>query len=349
MRKFHKHLKVVCALSGGVDSAVATALLKKKGIEVIGVFLRFFSTYAPEAERRAELIAKILRIPFYVFNVEKEFRREVINYFLKAYEWGLTPNPCVVCNKKIKFGVFARKALLKFKANFIATGHYVRIIQRKEDGRWHLLKGKDKEKDQSYFLWSLTQTQLKHVLFPVGEYTKTEVKEIAKEFKLPIFELSESHEICFIRTTVNEFLKKHLRAKKGKIVDKKGKCLGYHSGLFLYTIGQRKGIGLGGGPYYVLEKDLRKNILVVTRDEKDLYKKELIAKNVNWISGILPNFPLRVKAKIRYKHSPASATVKEEGKRKVRVIFDSPQRAITPGQSVVFYKGDEILGGGIIC
>ena len=198
-------------------------------------------------------------------------------------------------------------------------------------------------------MWRLNQNQLQHIIFPLGNLAKKEVKNLARKFKLPVSGISESQEICFVGNSLEEFLKRHLDLEPGEIIDKKEKVLGKHKGLALYTIGQRKGIGLSGGPYYVLAKDTKNNLLIVTKNEKDLYKKELIAKDVNWISGKPPQFPIKVKAKIRYLHKPASATVYEiESQGKIKVVFDKPQRAITPGQSVVFYKGEEVLGGGII-
>jgi len=367
MRK--KTKKVIIAMSGGVDSSVAAALLKRDGFDVVGVFMKFYSEplcgsaqinadsnadlrgcenrcCTPESEKRARLVAEKLGIPFHVFNFEKEFKNKVVDYFLKNYKLGLTPNPCVVCNKEIKFNLLFKK----LKTDYIATGHYVRRKGNK------LLRGKDKEKDQSYFLWKINQRMLKHTLFPVGDYTKTEVRKLAKKLKLPVLDIPESQEVCFIQTTINDFLRIHLKAKPGEIIDDKGKIIGRHQGLHFYTIGQRKGIELYGGPafarlrrafvgkpFYVLDKDIKRNLLIVTQNEKDLYKKELIAKNVNWISGKAPKFPLRVMAKIRYRYKPASAVVNRN-----KVVFRKRQRAITPGQSVVFYKKQEVLGGGII-
>ena len=305
----------------------------------------------------------------YVFNFEKQFKRRIVDYFLDSYKKGITPNPCVVCNKEIKFGLLLEKALA-LNADYIATGHYARKIQNPKSKIQNLLKAKDKNKDQSYFLWMLNQKQLKRILFPIGDYTRKEVEKLAKKFKLPVLKAKKSVEICFIKTTmvaetsshltprsaqltgqssVNDFLKKYLKEKPGKVVDTRGKAVGNHRGLYFYTIGQRKGIGLPGGPYYVLDKDLKKNILIVTKNEKDLYKKELTTKNVNWVSGKEPKLPLKIKAKIRYRHQAASAAIYKLKTKNYKLVFDKPQRAITPGQSVVFFKGQEVLGGGIIC
>lgn len=352
--------KVVCAMSGGLDSSVAAALLKRAGFNIIGVFMKFWSEpglngltgkwnrcCSPEAERRARLVAGILGIPLYIFNFEKEFKKKIVDYFLRGYKRGITPNPCVVCNREIKFKFLLEKTLA-LGAGFIATGHYARL--RREKDKIHLLRAKNKEKDQSYFLWQLNQKQLKYILFPIGNYSKKQVRVLAKRFRLPVFNIPESQEICFVQTTTNDFLKRYLRPKKGRIIDTQGKTLGWHQGLPFYTIGQRKGIGLAGGPYYVLDKDLKKNLLVVTKNKEDLYKKELIVKNINWILGKTPKLPIKVKAKIRYRHNSAIAEIKRQSKnKKYLVSFEKPQKAMTPGQSVVFYKGEKLLGGGIIC
>ncbi len=363
--------KVVVAMSGGVDSSVAAALLKKGGfypkigrrVDVIGVFVKFWAEHkrgelpglnrccSPEAEIRARKVAKILKIPFYVFNFEKEFKKRVVDYFLREYKAGRTPNPCVVCNKEIKFGLLLEKAL-RLNADFVATGHYARIKKiedRKQKIEYRLLKGKDKEKDQSYFLWQLSQNQLSRILFPVGNHTKEEVRRLAKKFGLPVFDAPESQEICFISGNIEDFLKKYLKEKPGSVLDKQGKILGRHRGLWFYTIGQRKGIGLSGGPYFVVDKNIKQNVLIVTKNEKDLLKKELLVKDVNWISGKLPKLPMKIKTKIRYRHKAASARIYNMQNTKYKIFFDKPQRAITSGQSAVFYSGLELLGGGIIC
>ncbi len=391
--------RIVVAMSGGVDSSVAAALLKKQGYFVMGVFMKFWldrrslgvggkeynRCCSAESEKLARLVAKKIGIPFFVINVEKEFKKKVVDYFLKEYKKGNTPNPCVVCNKEIKFGLLIEKAL-KFGADFIATGHYVKtslnnqIFSRGRSLRVpkapknlllrsvKLLKGEDKEKDQSYFLWQLSQKQLSRVLFPVGNYTKPEVRQLAKKFDLPTAETPESQEVCFISGTTNEFLEKYLKTKPGDIVDKSGKKLGRHQGLYFYTIGQRRGIGLGGSasakasasvkttagqagetkPYYVVAKDFKKNNLVISKNKKDLEGRELIVKNVNWTCLAEAQKQGRVSVKVRYRAKTAFADVFILSKNKVKIIFDKPQRAITSGQSAVFYKGEELLGGGII-
>ncbi|PIS38739.1 MAG: tRNA 2-thiouridine(34) synthase MnmA [Candidatus Nealsonbacteria bacterium CG08_land_8_20_14_0_20_43_11] len=412
---FRGKKKVVIAMSGGLDSSVAAALLKKGGfypepgrridgstsltinpersrrIDVVGVFMKFWSEplrgstrisadsntnlrgyenrcCSSEAEARARKVAKILKIPFYVFNFEKEFKKRIVNYFLKGCKEGITPNPCVVCNKEIKFGLLLEKALA-LDADFVATGHYARLRReilnskvpagnRRVVGgveseirnyRYKLLKAKDKNKDQSYFLWMLNQEQLKRILFPIGDYTRKEVENSARKFKLPVLKARKSVEICFIQTTINDFLKKHLKPKPGRIVEMEtGKVLGQHKGLVFYTLGQRKGIGLAGGPYFVLAKDMKKNFLLVSKDEKKLFQKEVFLKDINWLSGRRAVLPLKVKAKIRYRQVRAAAEVRFTVGKKYQLVFAKPQRAITPGQSAVFYRGEELLGGGII-
>jgi len=350
---FKRRKKIIVAMSGGVDSSVAAALLKRAGFNLIGVFMKFWHGVgsgenrccSSESEKRARKVAKILKIPFYVFNFEKEFKEKIVDYFLKEHKKGLTPNPCVVCNKEIKFGLLIERAL-SLNAAYVATGHYARIKQDKN--LFHLLKGKDKNKDQSYFLWMLNQKQLERIMFPVGNFTREEVVSLAKKFKLPVLSARKSVEICFILGDIDDFLKKYIKEKPGRIVSKEGKVIGRHNGLWFYTIGQRKGIKLPSGPYYVIAKDFKKNLLMVSKNEKDLAKKELVAKNVNWILGKMPKLPLKIKTKIRYRHGAASAIVYKLKTKNYKLTFSKPQRAITPGQSVVFYKGDELLGGGII-
>lgn len=340
-------------MSGGVDSSVAAALLKQQGYRVIGVLMKFWKgsgetenrCCSSESEIRAREVAKILDIPFYLFNFEKEFKKRVVNYFLKEYKIGLTPNPCVVCNKEIKFGLLLEKAL-SLKADYIATGHYARISSLK------LLRAKDKQKDQSYFLWKLNQRQLKHILFPIGDYTRREVEKMAEKFKLPFQGVKKSQEICFVPEKIENFLENHLRTKHGKIVDISGRVLGQHQGLWFYTIGQRKGIGLAGGPYWVLGNNLRKNTLIVTNNQENLYQKELILRKISWISGKEPKLPLRIMAQIRYQHKPVSAVITKALKPlSYSLKLNKAERAITPGQSVVFYspQKQELLGGAIIC
>jgi len=332
-------------MSGGVDSSVSAALLKEAGFDVVGVMMRLHN-HSKNSEKMARLVAKKIGIPFYVINAEKEFKKKVVDYFLAEYKKGNTPNPCVVCNKEIKFGLLIEKAL-KMGVDYVATGHYARTTLAPLSGA-RLCTGKDKEKDQSYFLWQLNQKQLSRVLFPVGNYTKPEVRKLAKKFGLPTADSKESQEVCFISSTTNDFLKRYLKPKTGKILNKDGKTLGTHQGLWFYTIGQRRGIEVQQGPWYVVAKDFKNNNLIISKDKKDLLQKELVAENVNWISGREPKLPLKIKAKIRYRTKLADVTIYKLQAKNYKLKFDKPQPAITPGQSVVFYRGQQLLGGGVI-
>lgn len=345
--------KVIAAMSGGVDSSVAAAILKNIGYDVVGVFMKFWQEPGKgrenrccslEAETDARKVAAKLGIPFYVVDARKEFKKRVVDYFIEEYKKGRTPNPCVECNRWIKFG-FLMDKLMMFKADYIATGHYARIQNSK------LLTAKDKTKDQSYFLWTLTQKQLRRILFPIGDYKKSEVRPLAKKWGLPVYEKKDSQEICFVNN-LGSFLKKHIKIKKGDILTVDDKKVGEHEGLAFYTIGQRKGINIGGiGPFYVVGKDFRKNALIVAQGNfgDALYKKEMIVKKVNWLGG--KPYLGKCKVKIRYMTKAVQAVIKKQkikSKEQYLVFFNENQRAITPGQSAVFYKGSEVLGGGII-
>ncbi|MFA5746923.1 MAG: tRNA 2-thiouridine(34) synthase MnmA [Candidatus Paceibacterota bacterium] len=372
--------KIVCAMSGGIDSSVSAASLKKAGFDVIGIFMKFWSDSdgacradlnknrccSAESENRARKIAGILGIPFYVFDLREEFKQKVVDDFLAVCKTGATPNPCVGCNKKIKFGLLIEKALA-LGADLVATGHYAekRSVEDKDSKNigHRLFTSKDEAKDQTYFLYRLSQSQLEHIVFPVGGFTKKQVRKMADKFKLPFSaEVSESQEACFISGSTRDFLKKYLQERSGKIIERidggEEKIIGDHSGLWFYTIGQRKGMGMSGGPYYVLEKDMKNNRLIVTKNEKDLEKKEAVFGGLNWISGKEPDLPLKAKARIRYRHPLVSAVVgRTEKEGEFKAVFGEPQKAVTPGQSIVFYseragkKGErEVLGGGtIIC
>lgn len=391
LKKNHKQ-KIVVAMSGGVDSSVAAAILKKSGYDVIGVFLKFWSPLeytrtgskiintneheniccSHESADLARSVAEKLKIPFYVLNVSKEFKSSVVDYYIKEYESGRTPNPCVMCNKYIKFGWLLKKAK-ELGAEYIATGHYVRLWREfpisehqflgksqnpNSKCQIKLLKAKDLNKDQSYFLWQLSQNQLKHILFPLGNYTKPKVRELARKFGLPTAEKKESQNICFVPDNNNsKFLSSYSKKSvaKGRIVDitSNKQVIGMHKGLMFYTVGQRHGLdgvqlngkGTGFVPAYVVRLDIKKNELVVG-EEKDLYSKELLANKINFINP-LKNCNSGIKAKIRYGHLPSRGKL-EINNNNVKFIFGKPQRAITPGQSVAFYCGDELLGGGII-
>ena len=380
--------KAIIALSGGVDSSVATILLKEEGYQVEGVFMRLGIVGDNKAEKNARAVAKKLNIKFRVVDLSKEFKKKIISYFISEYEKGRTPNPCVECNKEIKFGVLMER-VLEMGTDYIATGHYVNVIAREsqrlkqsrdyksqglvtgllrhsttlslrsiprnDSKEFKLLKAKDENKDQSYFLYNLNQKILKRCLFPLGEYTKDEVREIAKNETLKGEFLDrfqkESQEVCFIQDKYyGDFLRKYLELKGGEIIDENNNILGKHKGLPLYTIGQRRDIGIGGtGPYFVIGMNKKKNQLVVSsnKNNKNLFSKEIIIKKVNWISGNIPKLPLKVKAKARYRTKEQVAIINKI-KNKYIIKFLKLQRAIMLGQSIVFYKNDEVLGGGVI-
>jgi len=375
MREIKRKLKVFVAMSGGVDSSVAALLLKQKGYDVVGVYMKGWSLTgcAEDDAKDARRVAGVLNIPFYVFDFEDEYKKLVVDYMVSGYASGITPNPDVMCNREIKFGLFLKKALA-LGADYIATGHYARLshnIQhithnKKKNVPCYMLRvACDKNKDQSYFLWTLTQEQLKHCLFPIGNYTKPQVRALAKKYGLPTAEKPDSQGVCFIgEIDVAGFLKEKLGKNPGPIKTINGKTIGIHDGAIFYTIGQRKGIGIKGSLpgeqgkiYYVAVKDVDTNTLWVAEGKsKRLFSKELIVKNVNWISGKQPKLPLKCLARIRYRQPLQKATIikhetrnmKHDSSFKLQVSFDTPQRAITPGQSAVFYKSKEVLGGGVI-
>ena len=349
--------RVVVAMSGGVDSSMAAAVLKKEGYEVMGATMKLWTeedSEMPATHRRccsveevedARRVCQILDIPFYVLNFESQFRAHVVDYFCKEYLRGRTPNPCIVCNKRIKFDLLLNKALA-LGADYLATGHYARI--EKYYGQYCLLKATDAAKDQSYVLYSLGQKELKQLLFPMGSYDKRQIRSLAHEMGLPVWDKEESQEICFITNgDYHQFLAQRGLNQPGDIVDTEGKLLGRHSGIGFYTVGQRRGLGLASRePLYVLAIDPVDSRVVVGANEQ-LLRKELHAGEVNYISGEPPPQPVAVTAKIRYKSPEAKAMLYPEGQR-ARIVFEEPQRAITPGQAVVFYDGDIVLGGGII-
>ncbi|MCK5061441.1 tRNA 2-thiouridine(34) synthase MnmA [Candidatus Parcubacteria bacterium] len=345
-------------MSGGVDSSVAACLLLRAGYNVMGVFMRLHDNYQ-EAEMAARAVCAKLKIKFYPISAKESFEREVVDYFTKSYMAGITPNPCVVCNKAIKFGVLL-KLMQELEADYLATGHYVarqQTTDNRQQKKYNLLKGIDKEKDQSYFLYTLTQEQLKYLLFPLGEYTKEEIKKIARQENLPTLK-TESQDVCFLVNEGkivehNDFLKKRLKLKPGDIRILSGEKIGEHKGLPLYTIGQRKGVEIGGiGPYYVARCDYKTNTLYVVNDPDDpaLYSDKFLVNNVNWISGKEPKMPYDTKVVIRYRHSPVVCKVKscKVKSNSYLVELKKPVRAITSGQSAVFYDNDEVIGGGII-
>jgi tRNA-specific 2-thiouridylase len=355
--------RVVVAMSGGVDSSVAAVLLIEQGYEVIGITMNLFplpkeycldrdlkSCCGRGAIEDANRVASKLGISHYVLNLKDSFEDLVVSNFLEEYSRGRTPNPCIRCNQFIKFDVLMERAI-KIGASCIATGHHARIVQDSKSGHFYLKKGMDKDKDQSYFLYTMTQDQLSHTLFPVGLFTKSEIRKRAQEWGLPVAERPESQEICFIpNNDYVDFLKKRKPEafRSGPIVNIEGQVMGHHSGIIHFTVGQRRGLGIAAPhPLYVLEINTPKNEIVVGPNDF-LYKIDLLADQINWISGDKFVSPGPAKARIRYKHKEAEALLVTLDSEKIRVEFEKPQRAITPGQAVVFYDGDVVLGGGTI-
>ncbi len=337
--------RVAVAMSGGVDSSVAAALLKQAGYEVSGIHMRLGTGITPSALADLGRTCKLLDIPLYRINLEREFKRLVIDYFCQEYGRGRTPNPCVACNQYLKFDVLLERAL-ETGAEYLATGHYARVEATAEG--YKLRKAVDVNKDQSYFLYSLGQEQLQHLLLPLGELTKNKVRTIAAELDLPASSRQDSQNICFIPAgDYRAFIAENIPLKEGEIVDIDGKVLGKHGGLALYTVGQRQGLGLSSNePLYVLKLDAKSNKLVVGNREQALHNV-LVARQMNWVSGKAPQGPTEITAKIRYKAPEAAAELYPvDGRAEVRFVV--PQSAMAPGQSVVFYQGDVVLGGGVI-
>ena len=337
--------KVAVALSGGVDSSVAALLLKEADYEVIGIHMRLWDSPNHEYQaHQAEHICRILDIPYHQVDLQKEFESCVVDYFCREYQQGRTPNPCVICNQHIKFGLLLDKAL-SLGADYLATGHYARVEHSRDGHR--LLKARDNRKDQSYFLYTLTQEKLMHVLFPLGEYSKDEVKQTAKQAGLPTATRS-SQDICFVsQKNYGTFLSQRFSSTSGDIVDTSGRELGQHRGIAFYTIGQRHGLGLSSSkPLYVIKIEPEQNKIVLGHEE-ELYSQKLAAQKLNWISGKAPRESITVTAKIRYKSKDSEAVLLFAND-SVDVHFVKLQKAVTPGQAIVFYNIDEVLGGGII-
>lgn len=355
--KTPKDTKVIIGMSGGVDSSVAALLLKKQGYDVTGIFMKNWDEEDEDgvctATEDYEDVVKVcnqLDIPYYSVNFEKEYADRVFSYFLDTYKQGNTPNPDVLCNKEIKFKAFLDYAIA-FDADYIAMGHYARVEQ--QDGEFSLLKGLDSKKDQSYFLCELNQKQLSKAMFPLGDLTKEEVRRIAKEHNLYTADKKDSTGICFIgERNFKEFLKGYLPANPGDICTMDGKVLGRHEGLMYYTIGQRKGIGLGnngkGEPWYVASKDLESNRLYVVQggQHEALYSKGVVIKDPNWIKSE-PDFPLKCKGQVRYRQKDQEMTVHQKGE-ELYVEFAQPQRGVAKGQYLVLYMEDYCLGGAPI-
>jgi tRNA-specific 2-thiouridylase len=337
--------KVAVAVSGGVDSAAAALLLKEAAYDVLGIHMRLW--WSPDFDyqaHRAENICRLLDIPYHQLDLQKEFESHVVDYFCQEYQQGQTPNPCVACNQRIKFGLLLDE-VRSLGADYLATGHYARIEHSRDGHR--LLKAKDTNRDQSYFLYTLTQEKLGHVLFPLGEHSRDEVKQMAKQAGLPTAAKS-SQDICFIsQRNYGAFLSQRFSSPSGDIVDAGGEKLGQHRGIAFYTIGQRHGLGLASGkPLYIIEIEPESNRIVLG-PEKELYSQRLIARKLSWISGKVPREPITARAKIRYKSKEAEAILFFRND-SMDVHFTQPQKAVTPGQAIVFCNADEVLGGGII-
>ncbi len=370
-------------MSGGVDSSVAAALLKERGFDVVGVHLKCYNVdgCAEQDAEDARRAAETLRIPFYVLDMEQEYKDRVVQYMVDGYRQGITPNPDVMCNKEIKFGLFLEKALA-MGADYIATGHYVRlrrkIVERRKSKveSFELFTAKDTNKDQSYFLWTLTQKQLQHALFPVGDLIKSEVRKLARKFGLPNAEKKDSQGICFLgQVTLKDFLAEYIPKKKGVVVNTAGEVVGEHSGAYFYTIGQRGGLGIGGNakPYYIAEKDVEENaILVAEEGDPILTKKEIRLTNVNLLNNELGirnrELKIPVMARVRYRQPLFKATLivqndgtvqdvvndkgvkNKQAKRSnkhsdrtaitFKLVFDKPQKFVATGQSAVWYSAE---------
>jgi len=352
--------RVVVAMSGGVDSSVAAALLVEQGYDVVGMMMRLWSEpgnsqaatanrcCTPDQMADARRVADKLNIPFYVLDVQDYFRQTIVQFFIDEHEAGRTPNPCIECNRQIRFTYLLEQALA-LDAAFLATGHYARI--RRTAAGYELLQAIDRQKDQSYVLHVLGQSQLAHVLFPVGDYTKEQVRDLARRFKLPVAAKHDSQDLCFLKDgDYRRFLHEYSSqvAQPGPILTNEGQEVGRHDGLAGYTIGQRKGLGISAPePLYVLRKDPARNALIVG-PRAALGRQALIAHHVTWVSGRQPETPIQADVKIRYKATPAAARLIPISDDQVEVVFDDPVYGITAGQGAVFFNGEVCLGGGLI-
>lgn len=351
---------IVVGMSGGVDSSMALVLLKEQGWAPVGVSLKY-PVWKDEAnclkenvccsEESFAIAADVCRklgVPYHIFDVSREFKKEVIDYFTGSLRARKTPNPCVMCNRHLKF-----KKLLKWAAKHgiahVATGHYARVRKDPKSRNYQLLKGKDPDKDQTYSLSFLSQAQLRHIALPLGGFKKDEIYKMAEARGFEIFlKRKQSQDFCFVSgNAMGAFLAKEIGRNEGEVRDEQGKSIGKHQGLHFYTIGQRKGLGFSGGPFFVKGSDVPGNVLHVTRHEKDLLSREVILTPCNFIGG-MPKRPMRVKAKVRYRQAAAPATFFPLSRDKVRILFDKPQRAVTPGQFAVIYQRDVCLGAGEI-
>lgn len=360
-RATEQHETIAVAMSGGVDSSVAAALLVDSGLPVVGIMLKPWSEpgvaeanrcCTPAAIDDARAVADALGIPFTVLDIQSDFKRDIVDRYVDRAAGGATPNPCFECNSQIRFGLLLRQALA-LGAGKLATGHYARVTAR-NDGRYSLHRGVDPSKDQSYVLHALGQSELRHAVFPLGDKTKPEVRALAVEFGLPVAARPDSVDLCWVgEGGVSGFLGRHLppdAARPGPIEDTSGRVVGRHAGLPLYTLGQRRGLGVAlGHPTYVVDRDEARNALVIG-DDSALLRQDVYVADFRWIAGEAPRgpWPLRAEAQVRYRAiaAPASVTLREQGG--IAIRFDSPVRAPTPGQGLVVYSGDEVLGGGII-
>jgi tRNA-specific 2-thiouridylase len=347
--------RVVVAMSGGVDSSLAAALLLREGFDVLGVTMRLWSGAAAEGPFRpgccvlgvddARAVCRVLGVPHQVINLEREFEREVVDYFCRDYERGRTPNPCLACNDRVKFKTLLERATA-MGADFLATGHYARIA-RSGDGCYDLLRAVDETKDQSYALFTVGQAELSRLLFPIGEHRKMEVRRLAAQWGLPVAEKRDSFEICFVPKDYRAFIDGRVRQRPGEIRDTTGRVVGRHSGIGGYTVGQRHGLGVAVGvKRYVVAIDRFANAITIG-GEDDLLCGGLLAEELRWVSGRAPEGEVAVSAQVRYRAPAVAAVVSVKGEC-AAVRFDVPQRAITPGQAAVFYQGERVLGGGII-